>query len=212
MSLGDKVGRLTIIGPIVTKDGSSSFSPCRCSCGTEKLVSRSAMRRGVVVSCGCYGREARLKAVWRHGKSLKGPSRRVYGVWASMIQRCENPNAGHFQNYGGRGIKVCERWHDFILFEADMGPRPPGMTVERLNNDGNYEPDNCTWASRRAQARNKSTTHIVDFRGEKHSLREVAEALLISPKLLGSRMHKRRCTAQAATDYYERVYGGATPQ
>jgi hypothetical protein len=81
----------------------------------------------------------------------------IYQAWATMIQRCENPKANQFKDYGGRGIKVCVRWHDFALFFQDMGPRPPGLTLDRIDNDGDYAPGNCRWSTRKEQMANRRT-------------------------------------------------------
>lgn len=93
-----------------------------------------------------------------HGRSRTG----TYAIWGNMLYRCNTPTATGYQNYGGRGIRVCERWHDFSNFLADMGERPAGQWIERIDNDGNYEPGNCQWASPKVQAYNRRNTRIVD--------------------------------------------------
>lgn len=97
-------------------------------------------------------------------------NRRVYEIWKSMRQRCENLRAKDYANYGGRGIRVCERWNSFDVFADDMGPRPDGYSIERLNNDGDYEPGNCRWASRVEQNNNRRNNHIVDLHGERMTI------------------------------------------
>jgi hypothetical protein len=136
---------------------------CRCECGKEKTVAGSNLRREKSRSCGCLSielaKERRLKNIDRftgarltHGM-FNTPTWRS---WASMIQRCTNPARENYRYYGGRGIKVCDRWRrSFESFLADMGERPDGLTLERLENDGNYQPDNCVWASKSAQALNR---------------------------------------------------------
>jgi len=121
---------------------------CQCDCGQTTLVDRSALTSRLTASCGCLWREAiTTHGKWRHP---------LYRVWSTMNQRCTNPNRKGYQNYGGRGIKVCQRWkHSFANFLADMGERPDGYTLERINNDGDYEPENCKWDTRQAQIRNQ---------------------------------------------------------
>jgi hypothetical protein len=120
----------------------------RCGCGTEKQVWITHLRQGNSLSCGCRRLEA---GTWFHGLR-QSPE---YGVWDGMIQRCTNPKSPAFYRYGERGITVCKRWADFRLFYKDMGPRPtPQHSLDRIDNDGNYEPANCRWATKHAQARN----------------------------------------------------------
>lgn len=123
----------------------------RCDCGTERHLLRLAMFRGDSRSCGCLNRDVIGTARRTHGMTGT-PTHRS---WAAMLTRCTNPKVKSFANYGGRGIQVCDEWRDFLTFLRDMGERPEGTTLDRIDPDGNYEPANCRWATRSEQNANK---------------------------------------------------------
>lgn len=123
-------------------------------------------------------------------------SRREYATWRNMLQRCERPESPDFSRYGGRGISVCERWHSFAAFLADMGAKPEGMSIDRIDNDGNYEPGNCRWATKKEQGRNRRTNRKVTFNGETLTPAEWAERLGMSREVMHQRL-KRWSTEEA---------------
>lgn len=124
----------------------------------------------------------------KHGHSRKGKVTRIYRCWDSMIDRCNNPNHKWFEDYGGRGIQVCERWKKFLNFLEDMGEPPKGWSIERVNNDKGYSIDNCVWATRIHQARNKRNSRMITFKGKTVCLAEMAEMYNVSRKLLRKRL------------------------
>lgn len=160
---GEKYGRLVIIreaDPVFrsrTGGGCRAVRRviCRCVCGNEVTVFLSNLRRGQTKSCGCLRREITSSNRMTHGETI-GKMSSEYATWKSMRARCQNPNDNDFQYYGGRGINVCRRWQKFENFLADMGRRPsPELSIDRINNDGDYEPGNCRWATPTEQSRNR---------------------------------------------------------
>lgn len=122
---------------------------------------------------------------YRHGKAKS----QIYRIWSAMRNRCQNPNVPAFRNYGGRGITVCDRWQDFANFYADMGDRPDGKSLDRINNDLGYSPENCRWAGRGQQARNKRSLRMVTANGHTRCLGEWAEITGLSVSTLWARLH-----------------------
>lgn len=155
---GRVFGRLTVI-EYAGRNGTSAVWRCRCECGNDTLVRRDHLVNGDVKSCGCFSREKsseRMTArLTTHGKSRS----KIYNVWHKMVQRCENVKDKFFPIYGGRGIKVCERWHRFELFYADMSDGyAEGLMIERIDVNGGYCKENCTWVNAEAQAQNRRNT------------------------------------------------------
>jgi hypothetical protein len=158
MALGLQFGRWTVIETGLWLEYSTERKRAvkvRCDCGTERMLTAATLARGTTESCGCLRREKLLAASTTH--ALSGHP--LYQKWKSMIQRCENPNWSQFKDWGGRGIKVCDGWHDPAVFiewiERNLGECPPGRSLDRINNDGNYEPGNVRWATRSEQMRNR---------------------------------------------------------
>ena len=149
---GQRFGRLSV----VRREGSigAGFAAwkCQCDCGNEVLVDVGRLRAGRTRSCGCLARECAAARKRTHGMT----GSRAYKTWVMMIQRCTNPRYPNYKNYGARGITVCQRWREsFEAFLADMGNRPSGLTLDRKDNDGHYEPGNCRWADALTQVRNR---------------------------------------------------------
>ncbi len=183
-----KFGWLTV----VSKDAARS-SPGRkyvrvtCVCGVQKSIRWDGIQSGAVLSCGCKKATHGLK----HGHARTGKSRSpTYVSWDSMWQRCTNPRTPHFADYGGRGITVCRRWRNFELFFKDMGTRPHGCSLERINNQRGYRKSNCTWATRSVQRLNTRRTVRVMFRRKLWALFDLCEQRGVPYKLVYARIKK----------------------
>jgi len=183
---GQRFGRLVVL----RRNGRASHGAaawlCRCDCGREVTVSAPSLRQGDTKSCGCYHSERVIESHATHRMS----NSQMYKTWRTMKARCENPAATGYSRYGGRGIYVCERWQSFQNFYADMGDAPPGMTLERIDNDGPYCPENVRWASRKEQVRNTRRTVLVAHNGQTRTLSEWCEDLGIDRHLAYDRLKR----------------------
>lgn len=168
---GRKFERLTVVSISHVDKHKNWHWNCRCECGKETVVNGSSLRSGSTKSCGCLVGELTVKRNTKHGRCKT----KEHSIWISMKQRFLNEKSKSFKNYGGRGIKVCERWLKFENFFADMGEKPHGKTLERIDNDGNYEPENCRWATYTEQERNKRNTLTLTIDGETKTFMEWVE-------------------------------------
>lgn len=187
-------GRLTVTETTASMQGHLVWL-CKCACGSLRVIRGSHLRDGAK-SCGCLRNTPPNK---RHGHTSTRRKSRTYMVWQAMLARCENPKEKRWHRYGGRGISVCKRWHSFDNFLADMGEAPTGLAIERINNDGSYEPSNCRWAMQREQARNRCTNHFITHNGKTQCLTDWAVEIGVSSATLGDRLKKGMSVEAALT-------------
>lgn len=178
---GQTFGRLTVVSR-ANKRGIKARWRCVCVCGNEKIVAAPNLKNGSVSSCGCWQKESKTI----HGMT----GTKTYYIWAAIIQRCNNPQNKDFSYYGERGITVCDRWIKFENFYADMGECPENLSLERLDNNKGYSPENCKWISHKKQMRNTRGNHFIEFRGERRTIIEWSEVTGISHKTINRRLKR----------------------
>jgi hypothetical protein len=157
---------------------------CRCDCGVERIVNGNNLRKGVSAGCGCARVSTRIALNKAQAKEVRVNDHPLYPIWLAIRQRCYNKKHKHYAGYGGRGITMCDRWRlsrngrsGFYAFVEDMGPRPDGgYSIERLDNNGNYSPDNCEWRTQKEQCVNRRNNRIVEFKGQKMAMIQAIEA------------------------------------
>lgn len=184
---GRRSGRLLVVGFAELRKG-QTFWNCVCDCGTKRVVVGTSLS-GRTVSCGCFPKEMIRNGIHSHGAASKhSPNYRTHGIWRGMLSRCESAHGKNFKDYVQRGIKVCDEWKSFDNFLRDMGVAPDGLSIERIDNNGNYEPGNCRWATRKEQQNNTRSNRIVLLHGEKMTLTQVAERAGISRAVVAARL------------------------
>lgn len=166
---GKTFGNLTVVGYAGLNKSFKAMWLCKCLCGTQKAYLSASLTYGSSASCGCV-RNEHLKTLAKkhlevHGKTSGGNSK-IYRIWSNMITRCSNPKASNYKYYGGRGIAVCEDWKLFANFFRDMGECPDGLTLDRIDVNGNYEKQNCRWADWATQCSNKRKKILNEERRE----------------------------------------------
>ena len=189
---GEKHDRLTAVKFHHKDKWSHQYWLFRCDCGNEKVIVASDVKRNIVKSCGCLQRET----ITTHGMYYS----REYSIWGGMEQRCLNRNNHAYKNYGGRGIKVCNRWLKFENFYKDMGECPVGKTLDRIDNNGNYKPSNCRWATVKEQNNNRRNNHLLTFKGKTQTIAQWAKEIGINRATLSSRIYKGWSVERALTN------------
>lgn len=181
--------RLTAIGIGGRNKRGKRLWVWRCECGQIAIVRPDKVKNGHTKSCGCFMVESARVRMTRHGATKHGERpTSEYGTWRAMLDRCNSPTSAAYRYYGARGIAVCERWLKFEHFIADMGKRPDGLTLERKDTNGNYEPDNCKWATRHEQMRNTRRNVMITFNDETLCLSDWATRLRVGPTTLSYRI------------------------
>lgn len=180
---GLRVGKLLVLEFAGQDKHYSALWKCQCDCGNIKVINGTVLRSGVTRSCSCLIGESNKK------RSLGSSEHELFQAWWGMIKRCTYPKQSGYERYGGRGIRVCERWREsFANFLADMGERPEGTSLDRIDNDGDYCKENCRWATVKEQSYNRSTNRLLTFNDETRNLTEWALHLGINPVTLNTRI------------------------
>lgn len=201
--VGQTFGKLTVIA-----DAESRIQPngrprrrslCQCSCGATCVSGNGDLRTGNTKSCGCILRENPPARKHGHSHPNGKSASRTYSTWLNMWRRCTDSTIHNFKNYGGRGITVCNRWNDFCNFLSDMGEKPKGLTLERVDTHGNYEKSNCIWATQLVQGRNKTNNHVITVNGITGCLSKMEELFGIKATTIRCRLRNGWDETRAAT-------------
>lgn len=186
---GQEFGRLTVIKRGTNDKESRAMWLCKCECGNEKIIRGKDLRKGNTRSCGCLGLERRIASRRSHGFT----ETRLYSIWCDIKKRCYNPNSSSFVNYGGRGIEMCNEWlNNFSAFRTwslEHGYEE-NLTIDRIDNDRNYSPNNCRWVTRKIQNKNTRRNIYVVIEGEELTLSELAEKHNVNYGAVKARYHR----------------------
>lgn len=200
---GRRFGRLVVTGLADSRNG-KAYWHCECDCGGSSIPAATNLLRGLTQSCGCGEQQARCKNLRRtHG----GSHTTEYSIWSQMKRRCADSTSKSYVYYGGRGIRVCDAWRDsFETFLADVGPRPsPCHSIDRINNNGNYEPGNVRWATRKEQARNSRHNHLLTFEGRTQPMSAWVEERALTFAALKKRIKRGYTIDRALTTPLRKV-------
>lgn len=196
ISIGVKHGNLTVLGRSARISGHGNYYWwCKCDCG--KVIEKLGFSIGKkALHCGCLTKEKMSNSRRKHGASTT----RNYKRWAAIKDRCLNKESKSYKNYGGRGIKICQMWHKYENFLSDMGTPNVGMTIERINNDGNYEPKNCRWATREDQNNNHRRNVKINFDGRTFNITQWAKIMGLTKAALTHRFNRGWTIERALTE------------
>lgn len=196
--VGMKIGRLTAISRAENTKQNKAQWLCKCDCGNTVVVSRRHLKDYSTVSCGCYRSDLAKEQHTTHGMK----STRLYRIWSGMKDRCCNPKSKYWNRYGGRGITVCDEWKNF--FENFMewsftNGYTDDLTIDRIDNSKGYYPDNCKWATMKEQENNRGNNHLIEYKGETHTISEWSEITGIDQRLISQRLYHKWSEERALT-------------
>lgn len=186
-----RFGKLLVVENTNKKRNKKTIWLCKCDCGNYKEVQVDNLTSGHTKSCGCLNGKG-----YKH--NLKNT--RLYYIWSCMKQRCYNENHKQYKDYGQRGIKICNEWHEFINFYnwAINNDYQDNLTIDRINNNGNYEPDNCRWVNMKIQSNNRRSNHIIEYKNETHTLKEWCDILKLNYKTIQTRINSLKWNVEKA--------------
>lgn len=210
---GKRFGRLTVLGrgsEYIDVSGTSKYKyRCVCDCGNYVWVRPDDLKKGATKSCGCLRKENGTKQLRKiHKERMRGAphkNARLYNIWTGMKQRCENPNHPRYSDWGGRGISVTAEWHDFASFQnwALQNGYDNSLSIDRIDVNGNYEPANCRWATKKEQANNTRNSRFLEVNGTKHTVAEWSDITGINQATIAGRLRRGWSQRRAV---YEPVY------
>jgi hypothetical protein len=192
---GERFGRLLVLQKNGYNKHHQLYWLCECECGNRKSVLGFVLGRGECNSCGCLKKESIAKVNFSHGMAATP----IYRIWRSMMQRCCDKNSHAYDRYGGRGINVCNKWQTFEGFYKDMGDKPKGMSLERLNNDGDYCLENVVWADAKAQANNRRSNVVLEHNGKKQNMQQWCDELNLKIGTVWARINRGWDVSRALT-------------
>lgn len=195
---GQKFGRLTVLGLADKIKQGNSVWHCKCECGNQRVVLSNNLKRGHTMSCGCFNIQKVKEAQTTHGHTVNNKRSKVYCIWREMNRRCSDPKRECYPDYGGRGIKVCDRWLKFENFLADMGNPPHGMSIDRKDNNKGYYKENCRWATRKEQNNNTRRNHLLTLNGRTQTVAQWSEETGIMGPTIRYRLKKLGWTVERA--------------
>ena len=191
--LGKRFGRLQAVAPGGRNAYGHTLITCQCDCGATTVATFSHLRKGQRTSCGCA-----TKGPVTHGMS----STKVYGIWCGMISRCHNPGTRGYRFYGAKGVSVCDKWREsFENFYADMGDPPEGLTIDRIDPKGPYEPGNCRWATTQQQIENRTCQVMYEYEGRSYTLPTLCTLLGINYRTMINRLRRTGMTLSDAINH-----------
>lgn len=208
--IGKTFFKMTVLSLAFCPHEKKTYAICQCTCGKIKTALPALLKNGSIKSCGCYRNYIASTRPHKRLYSSDNPNfldgrstHPLYGLWRAMLKRCYEPKTYKYECYGGKGITVCEEWHDFwnfVNWSDSVGGRPEGYTLDRIDSNGNYEPDNCRWADYKTQSRNKSTNRYLTYNNKTQTIKDWSDELCIPYRTLNNRINRGWSVERALTE------------